>query len=298
MKSRFGERRYWRNILAFALGIGLLGAFFVLLRFSYQGAQSYAHPQRYQQKIGEDPSIYSIDFESITLSTEDSIKLAAWYTPSQNGAVILVAHGYAGGRSPKMHAFFARHGYGVISWDARAHGMSGGDLCTWGYYERQDVKAAFEYVLSVGGVEHVGAFGESMGAATSIIAAAELPQIQAVVADSAFASIEDMIQVVVPHPVFGPFIQFFTERETGLNVNDLRPVDAVQQISPRPIFIIQGKADETVPPDSARRLYDAAGEPRQLWIEPGVGHVGMFTAYPDEYETRVIGFFDKFLLEQ
>ncbi len=297
MISQSQNGRYWRNLLAFALLISFFGALFVLIRFSYQGAQSYAHPHRYQRATGEDPSVFGVEFQSITLTTEDAINLAAWYTPSKNGGLILVAHGFAGARSAQMHAFFAEHGYGVISWDARAHGDSGGDLSTWGYHERRDVKAALDYAISEGGVDKVGAFGESMGAATVLIAAAEQPQIQAVVADSAFAAIEDMIRVVAPHPLFDPFMKFFSERITGLTADDLRPVDSIQHISPRPVFIIQGEADETVPPDSALRLYQAAGEPRQLWTEPGIGHVGIRMAYAEEYDTRVIGFFNQYLIE-
>jgi len=275
------------------VGIAFLGTFFVLLRVGYQGAQSYAHPARYSRADCDNPAFHGIYFRDIALSTEDGIDLAAWYTPSQNGAVILVAHGFAGRRSARMHALFAKHGYGVISWDARAHGESGGDLSTWGYYERRDVAAALDYALNVASVEKVGAFGESMGAATILLAAAEQPQIQAVVADSAFAAIGDLIHIVSPYPIFVPFIQFFAEWETGLTVDDLRPVDAIGTISPRPVFLIQGEADETVPPESALMLYDVAGEPRQLWVAPGVSHVGMSAAYPEEYETRVIGFFDQ-----
>ncbi len=295
---RFRDPRYWRNLIVFTLGIVLVGALFVLIRFSYQGARSYAHPHRYQRAIADDPSQFDVEFQSITLTTEDDIELAAWYTPSQNGAVILVAHGYAGGRSALMHAYFAWHGYGVISWDARAHGESGGDLCTWGYYEQRDVKAALAYAINIANAKSVGGFGESMGAATMLVAAAEQPQIQAVVADSAYAAIEEMIHVVSPYPIFRPFIKFFSEVETGLEADDLRPMDAVGQISPRAVFIIQGESDQTVPPDSALRLYETAGKPRQLWVEPGVGHVGMLTAYPQEYESRVIGFFDQYLLEE
>ncbi len=296
--NRFGDWRYWRNLLAFSLGIIILGALFVLIRFGYQGAQSYAHPHRYQRELGDDPSQFDVEFEIITLMTEDGIELSAWYTPSQNDAIILVVHGYGGARSALMHSFFAWHGYGVISWDARAHGESSGDLVTWGYYERRDVKAALDYAQSLDPAMKVGAFGESMGAATVLLAAAEQPQIQAVVTDSAFAAIGDMIHIVSPYPIFRPFIQFFTERETGLTVDNLRPVDAIQHISPRPVFIIQGAADQTVPSDSAQRLFDFAGEPKILWTEPDVGHVGMLTAYPDEYQERVIGFFDRYLLSE
>ncbi|MBC8509596.1 MAG: alpha/beta hydrolase [Anaerolineales bacterium] len=295
--NRYRDWRYRLNLLTFTLGTVLLGALFVLIRFSYQGAQSYAHPHRYQRIAGDDPSQFDVAYQSITLTPEDGFNLSAWYTPSKNGALILVAHGYAGARSALMHSFFAWHGYGVISWDARAHGESEGDLVTWGYYERRDVKAALEYALNLDPAIKVGAFGESMGAATVLLAAAEQPQIQAVVADSAFAAIGDMIQVVSPYPIFRPFIQFFTEQETGLKVDDLRPVDVIQNINPRPVFIIQGETDQTVPSDSAQRLYNAAGEPKLLWTEPDVGHVGMLTAFPDAYEIRVIGFLDKYLLE-
>ena len=296
--NRFSDWRYWRNLFIFSLGVVILGALFVLIRFGYQGAQSYAHPHRYQREMGDDPSQFDVQFQSTTLMTEDGIELSAWYTPSQNEAIILVAHGYGGVRSALRHSFFAWHGYGVISWDARAHGVSGGDLVTWGYYERADVKAALDYALSIDPDLKVGAFGESMGAATVLLAAAEQPQIQAVIADSAFAAIGDMIHIVSPYPIFRPFIQFFAERETGLKVDSLRPVDAIQHISPRPVFIIQGQADQTVPPDSAQHLFDAAGEPKILWTEPDIGHVGMLTAFPDVYDERVIAFFDQYLLEE
>jgi fermentation-respiration switch protein FrsA (DUF1100 family) len=60
-------------------------------------------------------------------------------------------------------------------------------------------------------------------------------------------------------------------------------------------MIIQGEADRAIPQDSAWRLYEASGEPRYLWTEPGVDHVGMFWAFPEEYEQRVVGFFGEVL---
>lgn len=290
--------RYWRNLITFALTILALGGIFVILFFSYQGAHSYTHPKRFERQADDTPALFGISYEDKTITTADNLELSAWYTPTQNGALILVAHGYAGGRSPAMHSLFARHGYGVISWDARAHGESAGERCTFGYEEKMDVQAVLNFALALDDVEKVGAFGESMGAVTLIGATADQPQISALVSDSAFAAIEDMIARVVPHPIFAPFIQFFVERQTELTVDDLRPVNSIQQISPRPVFIIQGDSDLTVPSSSARRLYEASGEPRTLWIEAGVGHVGTYYAMPEEYEQRVIDFFAEYLLEE
>ena len=59
-----------------------------------------------------------------------------------------------------------------------------------------------------------------------------------------------------------------------------------QLISPRPVFIIQGMADTMIPLDSAQRIYDAAGEPKQLWTELDAVHLGMYSAHPDEYTEK------------
>ncbi len=293
--NRFKDLRYWLNLLLFVLGTAALGTLYILLRLSYQGAQNYAHPTRFQRAERDTPELHGIHYQDVTLTTSDGIRLAAWYTPPQNGNLLLLAHGYGGARSAEKHAMFARHGFGVVSWDARAHGESGGDLVTWGYYERRDVAAALAFALAQEGVENVGAYGESMGAATVLLAAAEEPKIQAVATDSAFAAIGDLVETISPYPIFRPLLTYFIERETGLKIEDLRPVDAIGQISPSPVFIIQGLADETVPPGSAQRLYEAAGEPRYLWTAEGVGHVGMSTACPDEYERRVVAFFERYL---
>ena len=74
------------------------------------------------------------------------------------------------------------------------------------------------------------------------------------------------------------------------------PEEQISQISPRPVFIIQGLSDGVIATDSGARLYAAAGDLRFLWTEPEVGHLGMQGAYPDEYRKRVIEFFDWSLL--
>jgi fermentation-respiration switch protein FrsA (DUF1100 family) len=251
------------------------------------------HPPRYQRTVEDTPANFGVPFQDIRLITTDGLTLRAWFTPTQNGNIILVAHGYGAARSAEMHALFARHGFGVLSWDARAHGESEGDLCTFGYYELLDVEAALKFAQQQGGAKHIGAYGVSMGAGTLIIAASQLPEIEAVVADSAFPAIEEMLDSAIPTPFLRPFIQFFMKQQTGKSEEDVRPIDDIPKISPRSVFIIQGADDTTIPPDSARQLFDAAGEPRFLWIGENVGHASMFEEMPLEYTERVIEFFEE-----
>lgn len=295
MKPTVSMWGYWLRLL-FAAIFSLLVAFAgTILSVSYKQTSDYLHPPR-QTAAGTLLQANGIEFQEVELTTEDHVKLSAWYTPPKNGAVILVAHGYGAARTEHYHALFASHGYGVLAWDFRAHGKSGGDFSSLGYYEVLDAKAALDFALAQPGVEHVGAWGGSMGAVTMIRAAAQYPQMEALVADSPYVTLEEEMNLRVPFPVMRSLIRFFAERESGVTVTSVRPVDDIARISPRPVFLIQGMGDGMVPLDSAQRLYDAAGEPRQLWTENDVPHLNMYAFYKTRYTKRVIKFFDEYLL--
>jgi fermentation-respiration switch protein FrsA (DUF1100 family) len=289
--------RYWLNLFSVALAALLLFGLGGLLWFSHYQAYDYVHPRRLETPSGNLLRENGIPYQEIELYTSDGIRLAAWYTPPQNGVLILVAHGYGDRRSEDFYSLFAKHGYGVLARDFRGHGTSGGNLVTLGYLEVLDVEAALDFALTRPGVENIGGWGGSMGAVTMIRATAEHPEIEALVVDSPFATLEDELDLRVPFPLLNPLIRFFAERETGLQLDLVRPVDDIGLISPRPVFIIQGMSDTMVPLDSAQHLYDAAGEPRQLWTEPDAPHMNMYSYYRTRYTKRVIKFFDTYFLE-
>jgi fermentation-respiration switch protein FrsA (DUF1100 family) len=261
---------------------------------SHRWAQIYLHPTRYIVN-GDALTANGIEYRDIELTTSDGVKLSAWYTPAKNGAIILVAHGYGAARSEFYHALFARHGFGVVSWDFRAHGESGGDFSTLGYYEQLDVEAALDFALAQPGVNHIGAWGGSMGGATIILTAARRAEIEALAIDSSFPTLEDVYQLNVPFPLFQPMVRFFAERGSGVSADSVRPVDEIGKIAPRAVFVIQGNGDVLASIRAGERLFENAREPKLLWTEAGVPHLGMSAYYPSEYETRVIGFFEEYL---
>jgi fermentation-respiration switch protein FrsA (DUF1100 family) len=289
------QRSQWGRLLLFAWAIAVSGVVIGAVATIRDGALRLAHPSRSLHAKEDTPLRLGIPYQAITLTTRDGLKLAAWYTPPQNGTMVLVAHGYGAKRSAEIYALFARHGYGVLAWDMRAHGESDGELCTVGYAEAEDVETALDYTLSQPGVKHVAAWGESMGGVATILAAARRPEIEALVADSAFTTLEDELALRIPIPLLRPLVRFFAEQEAGRSIQSVRPVDQIGRLSPRPVFVIQGLADQSIPLDSGQRLYEAAGEPRLLWQEEGIGHVEMYTAQPGEYEARVIAFLDEAL---
>lgn len=164
----------------------------------------------------------------------------------------------------------------MLAWDLRGHGASNGDLVTLGYNEVLGVKEALAFALTQPGVEHIGGWGGSMGAVTMIRTTVQHPKIEALVVDSPFAKLEDELELRVPYPLLKPLIRLFDERETRLRLDLVRPENGIGLISPRLVVLIQGTGDTMVPLDSAHRLYDAAGEPRELWMEPDVPYLDKF----------------------
>lgn len=292
-----GGLRYWLNLFGATVISVLITVLFLVLWISYRQMRAYLHPTRVIAS-GDLLKANNIEYQTIELTTEDGIKLRAFYTTSQNGVVILVAHGHAGTIPEDIFSMFANHGYGVLAWDFRAHGESDGDFTSLGYYEILDMKAALDFALAQPDVEHVGAWGGSMGGATAIRAAASYPQIEAIVVDSSFDTLEGVFNVRVPYPALRPFIRFYAELETGLSLNNVRPVDEIGKISPRSVFIIQGLRDYSIPYESAKRLFEAAGEPKYIWEGEKADHLQMYHKYTGDYEVRVIDFFDEYLIKR
>jgi fermentation-respiration switch protein FrsA (DUF1100 family) len=283
-----------RPILLILLTVLALFAL-IIVGIGYVEVNKVLHPPR---RVAGGKTLRELDipYQSIDLLTSDGVRLSAWYTPPRNGAVILVAHGYGDHRVVWVHEILVRKGYGVLAWDARAHGTSGGDISTIGYLEVLDVKAALDFALSQPGVEHVGAWGGSMGGATLIRAAAQYPEIKALFVDSPFASLEDELNYLIPYPIINPLARMLAQAETGINVDDVSPLKVIGQISPRPVYLVQGTGDRTAPPDSAERLYQMAKEPRFLWVEENVPHLAMYADKPRRYKKTLIEFFDAWLL--
>jgi fermentation-respiration switch protein FrsA (DUF1100 family) len=297
MKRHPSRLRYWLNLSAMTAFSLALTFFILVIYVSNRWVQSFTHPVR-SIPPGTSLTENDIPFEEVELTTQDGVKLAAWYTPPRaegNGAVILVAHGYNDNRPEAIYVFLAKHGYGVLAWDVRAPGASGGETCSLGFYEQLDAEAALGFALSQPGVEHVGAWGGSMGASTMILTAAKRPEIEAVVSDSAFPSLEDVIRLNTPIKIMQPLVLLSAEWQSDADLNQVRPVDTIAKISPRAVFVIDGWDGSAVVMNSPYRLFDAAGEPKELWVEDEVPHLGMYGHNPQRYEKRVIGFFDEYL---
>jgi fermentation-respiration switch protein FrsA (DUF1100 family) len=277
----------------------------VLSWMAHDRAYSLVHPNR--SPIERTPeSVGVTGYQTVSFPSMDGLTLYGWYVPAQNGAVVIFVHGLGGNRSGLLDSarVVVERGYGALLFDLRNSGESEGEVTTLGLREVLDVRGAVDFALSQPGVEldKIGLLGHSMGGATVIMAGAQIPEVSAVIAESAYTSIEDNVADSIeqltglpPFP-FAPFVVFFGEREAGADITQVRPVDEIASINPRPILLVHGELDELVVISNVYALYQAAGEPKELYVIPNAGHDGFAQVEPVEYPRRILEFLDKYLL--
>jgi pimeloyl-ACP methyl ester carboxylesterase len=231
-----------------------------------------------------------------TLRAADGVPIDAVHEAGQSGLAIVVAHGFTGSwRRPSVRrvtSIFNRAG-GVIGFDFRGHGASGGKS-TVGDREIHDLEAAVAWARELG-YKNVATVGFSMGASVAVRHAALIRGVEAVVAVSGPA--RWYYRGTVPMRR----LHWVVERRMGRLVSRLAlrtriaadgwdplpeaPFEVAGRISPVPLLVVHGDSDPYFPLEHAHQLYDAAVEPKELWLEMGFGHAE--EAAPDDLLIRV-----------
>jgi fermentation-respiration switch protein FrsA (DUF1100 family) len=195
-------------------------------------------------------------------------------------------------------------GYGVLMTSTRAHDQSEGSVISFGKHEMKDWEAWYQFLMDQEGVDEqkIGLLGTSLGATGAIQYASINKDVQAVVAHSPFSSIDDTVLTSVtaltglPAFPFAPLVLFWAEQELGFDSAEIDAKLWIDDISPRPVLILQAGQDTVVSPESGELLYNAAHEPRELWYEADLGHAAFDVEMPEEFDARVVGFFNQYLL--
>jgi alpha-beta hydrolase superfamily lysophospholipase len=289
------------------LGLYLMAAWLILA--------ALITPER--ERAGHTPAALGFyDIRQLTFeSMVDRVPLRGWLVPAKGDRVIVLVHGIHSHawdcQTPDVVRAYVGAGFSVFLFDLRAHGDSGGPHAGLGLLERGDVRGAVELLRQRGfQAGKIGIHGTSYGAATALLATEQIPEIGAVVADSAFANIREMIggelhrKTGLPASLSSflmPGIDWLASRLYSMEMDAAAPERAIRRISPRPILLIHGIQDPVIPFDHARRLKTAAGAAAELWPLPGghtegvrMGHRCRESASTrDAFLAKVGDFFDK-----
>ena len=288
-------------------GLLLAAAAFVAVMPSFLG-------QRFEQQQ-YDPAQFGVEAERITLTTDDALNLAAWRTQAAKprGTVILLS----GIQNPSVTAFFgyakmlADNGWDSLLVEMRARSQSEGDEIGFGMTEWRDVKAGVDYLAADARAQNlpIVAMGTSMGAGTVLIAAGELPRIDAVITASAFSSWSDLF--VDNMSMFGapkllgimdmPFLNLYLGAHFGFDALQYSPVNGLAKMGERPVLMMHSTGDTQVPYREFERLMDVALKNKiqvTTMVRPGDEHFICYDQYSSDpvqdvkFSTTVLSFLD------
>ncbi|MAT99237.1 MAG: hypothetical protein CL608_19020 [Anaerolineaceae bacterium] len=244
------------------------------------------------------------NWRDVTFTTADGLQLSGWYVPPQaeEGTALIFVHGLGSNRGALLDqaAVLAKEGYGALLFDLRAHGRSQGKQSSWGLAEVADVRAALHFLQAQPEIDpaRIGIVGHSMGGAIAIRAAAQMPEIRLVVAESVYTNFagneERLIISFARLPAWtAPLIMDWAEWIAGVDSNQLAPLREVASLAPRPILFIQGGRDKTVHVSNGSTLYDTAVPPKERLLIPCAGHNNLFETDPELMTQRLLQFLEQ-----
>jgi len=267
----------------------------------------FYYPSRHQFV---DPTSLGLQYTDAFFESLDGKRLHGWFFPASGGlggrsaletharARATVVHFHGNAENITTHfwnvAWLPGEGYNVFAFDYRGYGRSAGSLDRTGIQD--DAAAAVRYVRTRPDVDpqRLILFGQSLGGAIAVyVAAAQTREgIRAVVIDSAFSG----YRAIVREKLGGSWLTWPLQWPLSFLVSDrLSPKPVIHRVSPIPLLIIHGTADEIVPYHHAEELFAAAREPKTLWLVPNAGHTQVLQKYGEVYRRRLIAFFEEAL---
>ena len=272
----------------------------------------------------EAPEVYELDTTAWEMpapvevripSRDPGIEIAGWWLPAEadggaGGATaptVIVVHGFTACRHDHAVLLPAgmlhRNGYSVLVMDLRDHGDSTREdgRFAGGTDEYRDVLGAWDWVRTEQGVpaSSIGLVGISLGAATVLLATGAQPDVAAVWEDSSYADLPSAIDAELTRSGYPTFLAFggvlAARLISGDDLTSYSPLDAVARLDGRPLYITHGTDDTRLSVDYGHRLEAAAradGGPVESWYVDGAEHTEAMVTHAEEYERRLVGFFD------
>lgn len=298
MASRKRIRRIARNVLLILAGLALL-FFLVVVPWFFTHLITYGRFHYADPNDGKTPKSYGMDFRWVGFRSPDDIALEGWYIPAsgQPKGTIVYCHGLNRTRIEMLPDAQFGHtlGFDGLLFDFRHQGRSAGKITTLGYQERLDVEGAVRYALQdLHAARPVILWGVSMGASAALLAAAETPDVTAVISDSSFLSfdhtIEHHLKLFLGLPAF-PIayeIEQWVAWRGHFRPSDFDLENAVERIGDRPILFVAVGGDRRMPPAIAETLYAHARSPlKKIIVLPGHRHGEGFNQAREPYEKAV-----------
>jgi hypothetical protein len=266
-------------------------------------------PLRHQQAAAAAVQAnFHAELQNVSITAADGAVMRGWFIHPHdyNGNAAVLLHGITDNREgvAGYGQLLLAHGYAVLLPDARRHGESGGELATYGLKESDDIHRWVSWIYAHDLPHCVYGFGESYGAALMLQSLATEDRYCAVAVESPFSTAREMSFERISGPLhlqpwFGrtlgrPAIwsaELYTRLRYGIDLLKPSPLDAVMH-SKVPVLLIHGEDDKNIAPFHSQLIAQAAPDHVQLWLVPHAGHTMAWAAAHQEFELRLLGWFD------
>lgn len=248
------------------------------------------------QKVRGHPGDDGLACEDVFFGAPGGPRLHGWFLPARGGeprGTVLHLHGNAA--NVTGHYEFIRWlpaaGYHVLTFDYRGYGRSQGRVSRRGTLE--DAAAALDYLQGRGDVDsrRVIVFGQSIGGVVAVVlAGGRRDRIRAVVVDSAFTRYRDIARYHVHQSVTLFALAWWFPRCVRIGFD---AIDHVSRIAPTPVLFMHGRADRIAPAFMSRQLYEAAGDPKELWLIDEMDHTEIWWQRPEAAQSRFLSFVEQ-----
>lgn len=248
-----------------------------------------------RRPIGVAPS--DLRAKAVEFQSRSGARIEGWFIAGEKnrGAVILM-HGVRSSRLSMVDRarFLSRAGFSVLLFDFQAHGESSGDQITFGHLESKDALAAVEFLRTNAAGERIGVIGESMGGAATLLAEPAL-EVNAMALELVYPTIDDAIgnrltmRLGSWSRVLTPVLTWQLKLRLGIDGDALRPLNKVGTVTIPKLFIA-GAEDQHTTLEESQRIFEAAAEPKELWIVERAAHEDLYAVAKEEYERRVLSF--------
>jgi uncharacterized protein len=231
----------------------------------------------------------------VSFTSSDGVRLSGWYVPGRTTAAVVLLHGSHNTRSDMVAhlRMLSAAGYGVLAYDARGHGTSGGQTNALGWRGTEDLAGAVAFLRGRPGVDpqRIAAVGLSMGAEEALRAAAGGVPLRAVVADGAGASTLGDARIA-PSGLGAVFVSqtWLAMRATEWLSGEAEPAPLKSVLThvrvPTLLIASNSTGERTIDETYRRRI----GSGATLWFIPDAAHTDGLTTHPHTYAVRVTSF--------
>lgn len=240
----------------------------------------------------------SVPHTAVWLTTKDGLHLSAWYAANkQSKGTVILFHGHGSNKSAVISeaTYFYSLGYHVLMVDFRAHGESEGTLCTIGYKEVNDVKAAYDFVTQQNN-KPVILWGISLGAATILKTLHDFPSVQPekIILEMPFGSLYEAVQGTMrnntqPQQPASFLFCFWGSIEQGFWAFNMKPCEYASYVK-CPALLQWGKKDVRVTSHEINCIYNHLPKPKSMVVYEQSAHESLCKKEPAKWKQQITSF--------